>query len=697
MAKTSVNFKVLKENNLTGINAGDVVFTEANIYLGITDTRKVKYSGVTVPNYIASQILPAEPATKNKGDIYFQDGTGDLYVCLDGVNYTKVSGDGQSLNIDIPAGFENSDFANPESITGNRKRRIIIAVAGQSNAVGYDESIITQANLNLKSSRLKMLGTQLSNNLQIVDLEPCADNWQDMSSLGNDNNIGGARGTKGIHLPLASNLLAKTDANTEIVIVTSAYGDTGFSQGSQGTYDSANMRPNYIGNNNNRSGHKWSNTSAYYLALKDRIKFLLDKNSTDENYYYVFGGVVWCQGESDSDGNSWPSNPNAGTAPNDANARSTKDGFTRLVSQLEGDLSAYNAQSLFGTFGKKAWFVYETSNYWYQDTNLGEWNQKIWNFYRDFLGGSHYVKLEMVDSNTNATNGSGKTSSNRKSHIGNDAFTREIAPELARRIMVATNKVKSTYSNPTPLTYDTTKLKPLTFTDNDMYMQKDGGRTGGITNGVVHCNHIGGQGFEPIVSATLYFDPKYKVVVFTPVRLGFWSVIASQDDRKQGDFALASCCYTQKSLQSKISNFQVTQNKPADGADNFANAFLNLDKVVIIKWDAGERLMIYRVRGNQVKLITNFDRAGFLQGGGGNTTINTASTFKNGIIVGVGGGDRLASWDSVSGQALYFKNPIGIQDPTGLIATFTNWNTVTNNDVLNIANKYDEYLATLEV
>ena len=575
----------------------------------------------------------------------------------------------------------------------NKKKWIVIATAGQSNSVGYDESPITQEDLNLISPRIKQLGTENDNNLQLVELRPAANNFQNMATLNpsvsNPASVSGEKGTKGIQLPLAAELIKHLPEDTGVVIVTSAFGDTGFSKGQVGTYDAPKMRPNYLNGNNHRGGIKWSETSPYYLALKDRIKYVLDK--TDAENEYLFGGVVWCQGEADSEGNSWNGN-DINKTPNEPNARACRDGFIKVVNKLKSDLASYNAKSLFNTFGKEAWFAYETTGWWLSDMDRSEWNQKIWNFYRDYLGGNHYTSLSRETTVTNATNSTGKTSSNRASHIGNSAFRTILGPKVANKIMVATNKIKAdTYSSVTPLTYDDAKLVP--FTTDSVFLQKNAGTTLGIDKGVVYSTGATGTGFEPVIKSLLYFKDEFKVVIFTAVRRGFWSVISAQDADIRGQFGLMSCGDTMCGLQSKIQNLQATQNKPATKANQKASITNNLDKIIIVRIDSQSRLRIFRVRGDLVTQIETYDRGGFLRGGGGATTIN-AGWFVNAMAVGVGVDDIVNSWDDKSGdKVIYFKHGVGMRDFSGYIANIA---TPTDAEIAKISQEYDKYLETLD-
>ena len=89
-----------------------------------------------------------------------------------------------------------------------QKKYMILCVAGQSNAVGYDESVIpADYSSRFDTGRIFQLGLYSDDNLKEIPLGPCAQNFQDMRPFGHPDNPG--VGTRGIHLPLAHRLLQK--------------------------------------------------------------------------------------------------------------------------------------------------------------------------------------------------------------------------------------------------------------------------------------------------------------------------------------------------------------------------------------------------------------------------------------------------------------------------------------------------------
>ena len=86
------------------------------------------------------------------------------------------------------------------------RKYMVLCVAGQSNAVGYDESVIAQEYLaQFDGHRLFQLGFHGEDNLKILPLGACAQNYQDMRPFGHPDSC--QLGTKGIHLPLSQQLL----------------------------------------------------------------------------------------------------------------------------------------------------------------------------------------------------------------------------------------------------------------------------------------------------------------------------------------------------------------------------------------------------------------------------------------------------------------------------------------------------------
>ena len=86
--------------------------------------------------------------------------------------------------------------------------------------------------------------------------------------------------------------------------------------------------------------------------------------------------------------------------------------------------NGYSSRTKKGVFDKDIWFNVETVAYWY---GVGQC-QTIWDNYREWNENT-YVEIPR-DTDSNATNGTGSTSSTKPSHFGNDAFTKVVAPRV---------------------------------------------------------------------------------------------------------------------------------------------------------------------------------------------------------------------------------------------------------------------------
>lgn len=282
------------------------------------------------------------------------------------------------------------------------KKYVILCVAGQSNAVGYDESKVTADYLEqFHRERIHQLGLYGEDNLKIIPLGVCAQSYQDLRPFGNPENVMPNLGTKGIHLPLADALLSYIPEEYDIVVLSCAYGGTGFTVGEPGAYNEEKKAPE-------PGILTWGVQSPYYLGMKDRIKYLLDQN--EENRFL---GVVWIQGEHDS-----------------GNAEGQKVGFANMTEDFFQKMQAeYPGRVYRGDWNKDIWFNVETVSYWYTQ---GECPQ-IWENYRTWNARTYVEIPRTVDSNE--VNGTGITASIRGAHFGNDAFVKEVAPRTAKKMI----------------------------------------------------------------------------------------------------------------------------------------------------------------------------------------------------------------------------------------------------------------------
>lgn len=278
------------------------------------------------------------------------------------------------------------------------QKYMILCVAGQSNAVGYDESAIpADYCARFDTARIRQLGFYGEDNLRAVPLGPCAQNFQDMRPFGSPASVPPGTGTRGIHLPLAHRLLPLLPPDYDILVLPCAYGGTGFTMGEYGPYDVAAMRPA-------PGVWRWGVPSNYYRAMKDRIAYALERNPANR-----FLGVVWCQGEQDQ-----------------ADAAGHWAGFTAMTQDFFAHFAAaYPGRVYKGDWDRAVWYNLETVRYWYTQ---GECPQ-IWQNYRAWSPAT-YIEIPR-ETDSNEVNGTGITARIRGAHFGNDAFDKVIAPRAA--------------------------------------------------------------------------------------------------------------------------------------------------------------------------------------------------------------------------------------------------------------------------
>lgn len=264
------------------------------------------------------------------------------------------------------------------TITGSSveiRKWVVVAVYGQSNAVGYDESELTAFDIPLDSARIKQYSYRTNS---IKDLDYCADNLQDMKAavpVGMVKN-GITRtfaGTKGIHLPLA-NLIAKDlPSDWGVIIVPAAYGGQQISAFKQG--------------------------SNYFTQLINGMRAALAYGDKA-----VIGGMIWCQGEF-----------NAGSTAKDT----YKSDLNGIITAVNSSLSSYKtgrnvAPSI------NDWFFYEWPEFYKRQDSTG-----ILGGIKELLG-DRYVSIP----NETPANTTNFTSTTAPAHFGQNSFRTVIAPRV---------------------------------------------------------------------------------------------------------------------------------------------------------------------------------------------------------------------------------------------------------------------------
>ena len=324
-----------------------------------------------------------------------------------------------SKGADGQDGEDGADGVGGGSGAKTYDKYVVVCIAGQSNAVGYDESPVDigskLAYVSRDTNRIKQLGFYGEDNLKVIDLGYCAQSMQDMRV---QNRVGEPKpGTKGIHLPLANLMLDYIPEDYGVLVLPISYGGTGFTSGNNGTYSTELKKPTEADPKANQGGQgtailKWGTGTAYYQTLRDRIIHALELN--DKN---LFAGIIWCQGENDM-----------------GNASGHYSGFQAMTELLFNELNAHNngalkARTPKGTFDKDIWYNMETVGYWYGQGQC----QQIWDNYKSWNGNTYIEIPRTADSND--INGTGTTAGVRAKHYGNNAYQKVVAPRVLQKLI----------------------------------------------------------------------------------------------------------------------------------------------------------------------------------------------------------------------------------------------------------------------
>ena len=288
------------------------------------------------------------------------------------------------------------------------EKYIIICVAGQSNAVGYDESPVTEENLYCADpNRIKQLGFLGEDNLKVVPLDYCAQSMQNLRVYNRADDK--YPGTKGIHLPLANLLLPHIPEDYGLLFLSVAYGGCGFTVGQDAAYDSVQKKPVDSPETGQPGPYRWGKDTAYYQTLRDRIVHALSMNPENR-----FGAFLWCQGENDSE------DPDG-----------HYKGFCEMTEQLFEELNHSDLKNrpLTGKWDKDLWYNMETVFYWY---TVGQCTQ-IWENYKHWNPDTYIPIPRSVPSNE--INGTGETAQNRDAHFGDNSYEKIIAPLVLEKLL----------------------------------------------------------------------------------------------------------------------------------------------------------------------------------------------------------------------------------------------------------------------
>lgn len=299
---------------------------------------------------------------------------------------------------------------------------VVIAVAGQSNAVGYDESPLTLMDVAYNSNRIFQLGNEEDRDDELVDdsasttwtpkivpLDYCAKNLQRMRRCvpaTRDNR--GFSGTKGMHLPLANLILKYIPDDYAVLMIPCAYGATQV----KATNSFADTTVMWGGDAANGTGksrdYDWGPNSKSSYILQNRIKWALQQNPKN-----IFAGIIWLQGETNANG-----------------VQANLTGFPAMVDQVNNALSAFAGQTSKRVLDKSLWFAVESTYHWMENSGCVQ----IWQNYKNYLGENNYVEIPRYQNIVNTTT---ITSSTAQAHFGHNAYRTIIVPRIVEKMLMA--------------------------------------------------------------------------------------------------------------------------------------------------------------------------------------------------------------------------------------------------------------------
>lgn len=553
------------------------------------------------------------------------------------VDNTQIDGgtniDGILTDIkDIRVNPNTTNTYLPSATTNEKEKVFVLAVAGQSNSVGYDESAITQDIVNTMSDRVLQLGYN-TNNLGYYKLEPCADTMQNMKVDGTTNtlNVTGYKGTKGIHLPLANELLKYLPANYKIIIVPVAFGGTGFGTTFQlGTYDATTKKAS-------TNARRWGVDTPFYKTLVDRIKHVL----SDTTYDSVFGGVVWCLGEFD--------------AMNANNTQTLINNWDSFIERFSNDLQSFASKSISKSINVYSWYNYDSTYHWYKTYRSNY--SSIMNKMLDSLGRNNFIRFPNDATQTNETNGTGQTSSNRPTHFGNNAF-KELARLVARKIV--TNNSKFFKSTPA---LDSVDSSLISLTSQDIISPNGANHSFDTKNKLV-TNLTPDNSINVLFNNYVYFDKQYKIVLLRPLRRGYIIITSANDTNDIKGVFLANAV-----KDRTISIINKTLTIDSQGVTDNSFMLAPLDSLMLV--NNSNSVSIYLLRAEE-KTFTNTSYK---------FTINTEANFINqlGLAFGVGNAD-----------SAYLNSNEIVGDVVGISNTtqYGDISNMTNQTITDIFNKY---------
>lgn len=315
----------------------------------------------------------------------------------------EVTATGENTAKNLNFVFKGLNNMAAQASAKSYEKFVVVGVWGQSNAVGYDESIATLYDVPKYENRLFQVSCR-DDKLNIEPLTLCAKNIQNMESDVYDQRVFTAqikesrkvfglqdgRYTKGIHLPLANLIADSIPDDYGVLIVPGAYGGQSIASFLKTTTSSEGCDGGY-----------------YARFIKAMKKALEQGAQSDKN---ILAGIIWCQGEQDS-------NKMTGIA--------YKEKFSTLVNDVKTDLASFANRTAFNSL-EKLWYCYEYPLYFKKQ----KYGRDILTAQKELLGIDNYVK---VDDN-HPTNTATYTSSIKEAHYGQNYFRTHIAPSVFEKL-----------------------------------------------------------------------------------------------------------------------------------------------------------------------------------------------------------------------------------------------------------------------
>lgn len=314
----------------------------------------------------------------------------------------EVTASGENTAKNLNFVFKGLNNVAAQASAKSYEKFVIVGVWGQSNAVGYDESVATLYDVPKYENRLFQVSCR-DDKLNIEPLTLCAKNIQNMESdvyrtdftaqIKKSRAVFGlkdGRYTKGIHLPLANLIADSIPDDYGVLIVPGAYGGQSIASFLKTTTSSTGCAGGY-----------------YARFIKAMKKALSHGAQADKN---ILAGIVWCQGEQDSA---------------EMSSLAYKEKFSTLISDVKTDLASFANRTAFNSLDK-IWYCYEYPLHFKNQ----KYGRDILTAQKELLGISNYVK---VDDN-HPTNTATYTSAIKEAHYGQNYFRTHIAPSVFEKL-----------------------------------------------------------------------------------------------------------------------------------------------------------------------------------------------------------------------------------------------------------------------